>query len=92
MPKELGIYDKLAIEYLYRDFGHLSPEEENRELDKIAARAEVTPGLAYGAHLLGEVDPSINNHDFGDDALSFADDRLQMARDEVLPQSGRASY
>lgn len=85
MPRELGIYDKLAIEYLYRDFSHLSPEEERRELDKIAARAEVTPGLAYGGHLLGDIDPTINNHDFGDDALSFASDRLQMARDEVLP-------
>ncbi len=85
MPTELGIYDKLAIEYLYRDFSQLSPEEERRELDKIAARAEVTPGLAYGGHLLGDIDPTINNHDFGDDALSFAGDRLQMARDEVLP-------
>ena len=40
MPQELGIWDELAIEYLYRDLSHFTPEEERRELEKIAAQAE----------------------------------------------------
>ena len=84
-PQQLGIYDELAVEYLYRDFGHLTSEAERKELDRIAQRAEVTPGLAFASRLLREIDPATSPHDLGDDALSFVSDRLEMALIEILP-------
>lgn len=84
--KEVGPYDELAIEYLYRPFPHLTPEEEARELDKIAARAEVEPGLLYDGGELNDIDPTTNADDFGSDPLVFAEERLRILRQEVLPR------
>ncbi|HBL31527.1 MAG TPA: hypothetical protein DD490_32290 [Acidobacteria bacterium] len=84
--KEVGPYDELAVEYLYRPFPGLSPEEEARELDKIAARAETEPGLIYDGGELGDIDPTTNADDFGADPLAFAETRLRILREEVLPR------
>lgn len=84
--KEVGPYDDLAIEYLYRPFPNLKPEEEERELDKIAARAEIEPGLIYDGGELGDIDPTSNADDFGSDPLVFAETRLRILREEVLPR------
>jgi hypothetical protein len=84
--KEVGPYDDLAVEYLYRPFPRLSPEEEAKQLDAIAARAEVKPGLIYDGGELNDIDPTTNSDDFGDDPLAFAEARLRMLRGEVLPK------
>ena len=81
--KEVGPYDELAIEYLYRP---LKPEEEARALDAIAARAEIEPGLIYDGGELNDIDPTSNADDFGSDPLAFADTRLTILREEVLPR------
>ena len=79
---ELGAYDDLAVEYLYRP---LSPDEEAQELDRIAARAELEPGLIYDGGELNHIDPTTNADDFGDDPLAFAEARLTLLQQEVLP-------
>lgn len=84
--KELGPYDELAIEYLYRPFPGLSAEQEAVRLDSIAARAETEPGLIYDSGELYDIDPTANSDDFGDDPLAFAESRLVMLRGEVLPK------
>lgn len=84
--QEVGPYDELAVEYLYRPFPNLSPEQEARELDKIAARAEIQPGLIYDGGELNDIDPTTNADDFGNDPLAFAASRLSILRQEVLPR------
>ena len=84
--QEVGPYDLLSVEYLYRPFPGLSAEEEARELDRIAARAEIEPGLVYDGGELNEIDPTTNADDFGDDPLAFAETRLRILREEVLPR------
>jgi hypothetical protein len=84
--KEVGPYDDLAVEYLYRPFPGLTPEEEARELDRIAARAEIEPGLIYDGGELSDIDPTTNADDFGRDPLVFAAERLRILREEVLPR------
>ncbi len=81
--KEVGPYDELAVEYLYRP---LRAEEEERALDAVAARAEVEPGLIYDGGELNDIDPTTNADDFSSDPLSFADTRLTILREEVLPR------
>jgi hypothetical protein len=84
--KEVGPYDELAIEYLYRPFPGLSADDEEKRLDAIAARAETKPGLLYDSGELNDIDPTTNSDDFGDDPLAFAESRLVMLRGEVLPK------
>jgi hypothetical protein len=84
--KEVGPYDELAIEYLYRPFPGLSADDEKKQLDVIAARAETKPGLIYDGGELNDIDPTTNADDFGDDPLAFAESRLRMLHGEVLPQ------
>jgi hypothetical protein len=84
--RELGAYDYLAVEYVYRPFDGMAPEEEAAALDAIAARAELEPGLVYDSGVLSGTDPTTNSDDFGDDPLAFADERLEMLEREVLPR------
>jgi hypothetical protein len=84
--KEVGPYDELAVEYIYRPFPNLSAAEEAKQLDAIAARAEVKPGLIYDSGELNGIDPTTNSDDFGDDPLAFAESRLRIMRTEVLPK------
>jgi hypothetical protein len=80
--KEVGPYDELAVEYLYRP---LRPEEEAKALDAIAAKAETQYGSVYDSGELNDIDPTTNADDFSSDPLSFADARLGILRSEVLP-------
>jgi hypothetical protein len=84
--RELGAYDYLAVEYLYRPLDGLSPAQAAQVLDGIAARAETQPGLIYDSGVLGRIDPTSNSDDYGDDPLAFAESRLLMVREEVLPR------
>jgi hypothetical protein len=84
--RELGPYDYLAVEYLYRPMPDLAPDQEALALDAIAARAEITPGLVYDGGELGAIDPTSNSDDYGDDPLAFAASRLALLRQEVLPR------
>jgi hypothetical protein len=83
--QELGPYDDLAVEYIYRPLEHLEPEQRELELDRIASRAEVEPGLIYDGGGLGHIDPTTNSDDYGDRPLEFAESRLRMIQEEVLP-------
>ena len=84
--KEVGPYDELAIEYVYRPFPGLSVDDEAKQLDAIAARAETKPGLIYDGGELNDIDPTTNADDFGDDPLAFAEARLRILHTEVLPK------
>lgn len=83
---EIGPYDRLAVEYLYRPLDRLSPGDRTLELERIASRAETAPGLIYDDGGLGDIDPTTSSDDLGDDPLAFADSRLAMIHDEVLPR------
>ena len=84
----VGPYDDLILEYLYRPFPQLTVEEEAKALDKIAARAETTPGLMFDDGSLSDVDPFSSTDDLGDNPLAFAETRLTMIQKEVLPRIG----
>jgi hypothetical protein len=84
--KELGPFDDLFVEHIYRPLDDLSPAEQARRLDAIAARAETEHGLIYDSGELGAIDPTSNSDDFGDDPLRFAESRLRMIHEEVLPR------
>ena len=84
--RRLGAYDYLTVDYIYNPLFGMSPEAERVVLDAIAARAEVEPGLVYDSGELGAIDPTSSADDFGDDPLRFADTRLTVMREEVLPR------
>lgn len=84
--QELGPYDDLAIEYVYRPLEQLAPRQRAAELARIAARAESEPGLIFDDGGLGDIDPTTNSDDFSSDPLSFAESRLRMIHEEVLPR------
>lgn len=77
----LGAYDYWAIEYGYRQFA--SAEEEERELARLAARAETDPNLAYATDEdVGQgIDPLVNLFDLGSDPLAYAQRRAKLARE-----------
>jgi len=84
--KGVGPYDDLMLEYIYRPFP--SATEEAAALDKIARKAETTPGFMFDDGPLSEADPSSSTDDLGDDPLAFAQSRLVMVQKEVLPKIG----
>ncbi|MCZ6669789.1 MAG: zinc-dependent metalloprotease [Acidobacteria bacterium] len=83
--REVGPYDDLTVEYIYRPLDGMSAEEELRALDIIAARAETENGMIYDSGVLNAIDPTASADDLGDDPLEFAESRLRMLRGEVLP-------
>ena len=83
---DLGAYDYLTVEYIYKPFHHMSEAEEARELDRIAAKAEIEVGLIFDGGGLGHIDPTTNSDDLGDDPVAFAETRLRMIHEEVLPR------
>jgi hypothetical protein len=77
----LGAYDYWAIEYGYRQFAN--PEEEKRELARLAALGERDPNLAYASDedvFIG-TDPLVNQRDLGNDPLAFAQRQNKIARE-----------
>jgi hypothetical protein len=87
----LGPYDYWAIEYAYKPMPPgTTPAQEAAELQRIAARS-AEPLLAYGTdedNGLG-IDPDSLIFDLGDDAVGFARQRLDIARDLIQRQSTR---
>lgn len=84
----LGPYDYWAIEYAYRP---LAPEDEARELQRIAARSN-EPALAFGTdedNFLG-IDPDALQWDLGSDSVAFAIKRLAIAHELFKRQEVRA--
>lgn len=82
---EVGPYDDLTVEYIYKPLHQLTPEQEAARLDAIAARAETEHGLVFDGGTLSDIDPSSNSDDFGDNPLEFAASRLEIMQVEVLP-------
>lgn len=83
----LGPYDLWAIEYAYKP---LPPETEAAELRRIAGRS-AEPLLAYATDedaSLG-IDPDALTFDLGDDAVAFAQQRVDIARDQIRRQLSR---
>ena len=79
---EIGIYDRWAIEYGYRNFSDQTPGGERNALDTIANRAQTNPELAYGTDedaWLGS-DPNINLFDLSSDPVAFAKAQYDNAR------------
>jgi hypothetical protein len=75
----LGPYDYWAIEYGYKP---IAPEDEARELSRIAARSN-DPLLAYATDYdAGDgMDPEVNTGDLGNDSLVFAAQRMALAKE-----------
>lgn len=79
----LGPYDYWAIAYAYASF---APEDEARELARIAARSN-EPWLAYaddgdaGGWGSEGIDPLANRFDLGADPLAYWHKRLQLSRE-----------
>jgi hypothetical protein len=91
----LGPYDYWAVEYGYKE---IAPEDEARELSRIAARSN-DPLLAYSTDYdAGDgMDPEVNTGDLGQDTLVFAGQRMELAKElwtrwQDRPLTGDASY
>jgi hypothetical protein len=83
----LGPYDYWAIEYAYKV---VAPEAEADELARVASRS-VEPQLAYATDedaFIG-LDPDAQQFDLGNDAIAFAEQRIDIARDLLRRQETR---
>jgi hypothetical protein len=82
----LGPYDYWAIEYSYKPVPAASPEEEVKELKKIASRvaearlAYGTDEDSFGTSVIG-LDPRTNQWDFGSDPLAFYTERIRLVHE-----------
>ena len=79
---DLGVYDRWAIEYGYRDFRQKTPDEERNALGSIANRAQSNAALAYGTDedaWLGN-DPNITVFDLSRDPVAFSQAQYENAR------------
>jgi hypothetical protein len=79
----LGPYDYWAIEYAYKP---IDGTDEAAELERIAARGQTDPTLAYAddvdAGFAGSgLDPLANRFDLGDDPLEWAKRRLALSKE-----------
>ena len=86
-PTQLGVYDRWAIEYGYTPLPGSRPEDEEKELEKIASRSG-EPLLAYATDEdteSGDPDPLSNRYDLGSDPVDFAKQRAALVQ-EVIPQ------
>jgi hypothetical protein len=84
----LGPYDYWAIEYGYKP---LPQAEERDELKRIASRSGSDRTLVYGTdedNFLG-IDPESLHFDLGNDPLTYARKRFDIARDLVKRQEAR---
>lgn len=82
----VGTYDDWAVEYAYKPLNSPTPEEELKELSKIAAKVSM-PKLAYGtdedAYGFGPVDPLTNVWDIGDDPVAYYKTRVALAQELI---------
>ncbi len=64
-------YDKFAVEWGYKPIpGAKTPEDEEKELDAIAARQMTNPLLAFGGEDgPAQVDPTVKTENIGDDSI-----------------------
>lgn len=66
----LGPYDKFAIEWGYKPLGASNPDDEKRELDKIASRQVTDPMLRFGGEDgNAQTDPTVQTEDLGSDPI-----------------------
>ncbi|MFQ5798576.1 MAG: zinc-dependent metalloprotease, partial [Bacteroidota bacterium] len=90
----LGTYDYWAIEYAYKPIDAENPEDELKELDKIAARGS-EPKLAYGTDedafgfLPQGIDPITNLRDLGSDPIAYYEHRLELAMELVTSMESK---
>jgi hypothetical protein len=69
-----GPYDYFAIEWGYRVFDGLTPDEEHARLDELAARQVSDPLLRFGGEdEVAEVDPTVASNVLCGDAIGCAD-------------------
>lgn len=81
LTKGLGPYDYWAIEYGYKVAG--GPDGEEKTLSEIAKRV-AEKGLQYGNDFYASLidpDPHIVRWDLGDDAIAYAQQRLQLVQE-----------
>jgi len=78
-----GPYDHLMIEYGYRDFGEITPEEELERLKAIASRTgepQLTYATDYDLNAFS-VDPLVERHDMGSDPIAYCDHKINLTLD-----------
>jgi hypothetical protein len=76
----IGPYDHWAIEYGYKPIEAKTPEEEEPELQRIAAHSN-EPGLAYESDELADLyDPSVVRYDLGRDPLLYWEEALNVTQ------------
>ena len=82
----IGPWDYWVIEYAYKPIDGSKPEDELKELGKIAARV-AAPELSYGTdgdaswYRYRDLDPLVNRWDLGADPLEFAKQRRAIVVD-----------
>lgn len=65
--RQIGAYDKFAIDWLYRQFPEGTPVQE--ELDRMVKAKEGNPAYLYRPNYAGTPDPRIVTSDLGNDPL-----------------------
>ena len=80
----VGTVDRWVIEYGYSEFPGDTPEEESKQLQKIAEEAWMKEHL-YGAdedaYPMHALDPRVNIFDLSDDPLAWASERMAVCND-----------
>ncbi|HEX29427.1 TPA: DUF5117 domain-containing protein, partial [Candidatus Poribacteria bacterium] len=81
----LGPYDYWAIEYAYKPIDAETPEDELRELERIASKVS-DPKLAYGTDEDAfpppwGIDPTCNRWDLGEDMLEYHKKQIALAKE-----------
>ena len=78
-----GPFDNLLIEYGYRDFGDVTPEEEVEGLKALAARTS-EPQLAYASDFdlnAYQIDPQVERHDMGSDPIAYCQQKINLTKE-----------
>lgn len=68
-PPHFGVYDKYAVDWLYRAMPDKTPEQEKEFLLNWLTEANQDPTYRYGKQMSRIVDPRAQTEDLGDDAV-----------------------
>lgn len=82
-PMLVGPYDEWAIEYGYKPMPGMLPQQEQRELERIAAESSTNPDLAYAPDedSMDILNPAANTFDLSGDMLQYSEWQLENARE-----------
>lgn len=77
----LGLWDKLVIEYGYKEVPGGSPEAQYKQLEEIAKKASTKPYLYQTDEDANFIDPRALARDMTDDLIAFSKQRIQVVKE-----------